>query len=40
MQMNTQLNTWAAKTAEAYDRIARTYGNNAPAFYTQSDLTK
>ena len=38
--MNTQLNTWAAKTAEAYDRIARTYGNNAPAFYTQSDLTK
>ena len=37
--MNTQLNTWAAKTAEAYDKIAHTY-NNAPAFYTQSDLTK
>lgn len=29
--MNTQLNTWAAKTAEAYDKIAHTY-NNAPAF--------
>lgn len=38
--MNIQLNTWAAKTAEAYDRIARTHGDDAPAFYTQSDLTK
>ena len=38
--MNIQLNTWAANTAEAYDRIARTHGDDAPAFYTQSDLTK
>lgn len=40
MKMNAQLNTWAAKTAEAYDRIACAYGDDAPAFYTQSDLTK
>ena len=38
--MNTRLTTWAAQTAEAYDRIARAYGDDAPAFYTQSDLTK
>ena len=38
--MNTQLNAWADKTAEAYDRIARAQGDDAPAFYTQSDLTK
>ena len=40
MKINTRLNTWAAQTAEAYDKIARTYGDDAPAFYTQSDLTK
>ena len=40
MEMNTRLNRWAAKTAEAYDRIARAHGDDAPAFYTQSDLTK
>ena len=39
MRMNTRLNTWATKTAEAYDRIARAQGDDAPAFYTQSDLT-
>ena len=33
--MNTRLTTWAAQTAEAYDRIARAYGDDAPAFYIE-----
>ena len=34
-----ELKRWAAQTAKAYDNLAREFGKDAPAFYTQSNLT-
>lgn len=38
--MQKKLKEWADKTAKGYVSIANEIGESAPAFYTQSDLTK
>ena len=40
MSMQKELREWADKTAKGYVSIANDYGETAPSFYTQSDLTK
>ena len=40
MNIADELNVWSDETARAYNLIANEYGENAPAFYAQSDLTK
>lgn len=40
MSVQEELITWADKTAKGYVSIANEEGENAPSFYTQSNLTK
>lgn len=40
MSIQKELKKWADKTAQGYVAIANEYGEDAPSFYTQSDLTK
>ena len=40
MDIQKELRKWADKTAKGYVSIANVEGENAPSFYTQSDLTK
>jgi len=40
MSIQKELRDWAEKTAKGYVSIVNYYGETAPSFYTQSDLTK
>ena len=40
MNIQKELRRWADKTAKGYVSIASEVGDDAPSFYTQSDLTK
>lgn len=40
MSIQKELKKWADKAANGYVSIANEFGENAPSFYTQSDLTK
>jgi hypothetical protein len=40
MNIQKELKKWADKTANGYVSIASEFGEDAPSFYTQSDLTK
>ena len=40
MNIQEEIRKWADKTAKGYVSIANEYGEDAPGFYTQSDLTK
>lgn len=40
MDIQKELRKWADKTAKGYVSIANKEGEDAPSFYTQSDLTK
>lgn len=40
MSIQKELKKWADKAAKGYVSIANEYGEDAPSFYTQSDLTK
>lgn len=40
MSIQKKLRNWSDKAAKGYVAIANEYGEEAPSFYTQSDLTK
>ena len=40
MSIQKELKKWADKAAKGYVSIANEFGEDAPSFYTQSDLTK